>query len=135
MKKILTIITILTISMSFLSGCSDTVGTKLTFQNFASNKVFINFRASLITVNAGESVDITDLPQGTYNYETTYEIPAGATNSTATGDVSGEVEFFAGTKILVVYGSTFIDFTYNINATKTSTDDLTVDDGINPIEP
>ena len=60
MKKILTIITILTISLSFLSGCSDTVGTKITFLNFASNKVYINFRASLITVNAGESVDLTD---------------------------------------------------------------------------
>jgi hypothetical protein len=134
MKKILTIITILTISLSFLSGCSDTVGKKLTFQNFASNNVFINFRASLIPVNAGESVDITDLPQGTYNYETTYELPAGATGSSATGDVSGEVEFFAGTKILVVYGSTFIDYEYSINATKTSTDDLSGGD-IDPIGP
>jgi hypothetical protein len=135
MKRILTIITILTISLSFLSGCSDTVGTKITFQNFASNKVFINFRASLIPVNAGESVDITDIPQGTYNYETTYELPAGATSSSATGDVSGEVELFAGTKILVVYGSTFVAFVYNINATKTSTEDLTVDGGIDPVGP
>ena len=133
MKKILTIITILTISMSFLSGCSDTVGTKITFQNFASNKVYINFRASLIPVNAGESVDITDVPKGTYEYETTYEIPFGTTSSSAVGDVSGEVELAAGTKILIVYGSTFVDFVYTISATKTSTDDLS--GGIDPVGP
>ena len=135
MKKILTIITILAISMSFLSGCSDTVGTKITFQNFASNKVFINFRASLIPVNAGEFVELTDVPKGKYAYETTYEVPLGTTSSTALGDVSGEVDLFAGTKILVVYGSTFVDGVYTINATKTSTDDLTVDDGIDPVGP
>ena len=135
MKKILIIITILTISLSFLSGCSDTVATKITFQNFASNKVYINFRASLIPVNAGESVDLTDVPKGTYPYETTYEVPLGTTSSSATGDVSGEVELFAGTKILVVYGSTFVDFVYNINATKTSTEDLSGGVDIDPIGP
>ena len=135
MKKILTIITILTISLSFLSGCSDTVATKITFQNFASNKVYINFRASLIPVNAGESVDLTDVPKGTYVYETTFEIPFGTTSSVVVGDVSGEVELAAGTKILIVYASTFNDFVYTISATKTSTDDLSDDGGIDPIGP
>ncbi len=124
MKKILTIIAFLAIAMSFLSGCSETVGTKITFQNFASNKVYINFRASLIPVNAGESVDITELPRGTYSYETTYEVPLGTLSSSAEGEVSGIVNFSAGTKILIVYGSTFIEFVYTINATKTSTDDI-----------
>ena len=135
MKKILTIITFLAISFLFLSGCSESVSTKITFQNYASNAVYISFRASLITVNAGESVDITDTPRGKYTYETTYEVPLGTVSSSADGDVSGDVELFAGTKILVVYGSTFVDFVYNINATKTSTEDLTVDDGIDPIGP
>ena len=132
MKKILTIITILTISLSFLSGCSDTVGTKITFQNFASNKVYINFRASLIPVNAGESVDITEIPRGTYAYETTYEVPLGTLSSSAEGAVSGIVDFSAGTKILIVYGSTFVDFVYIINATKTSTDDILGGDPVGP---
>lgn len=135
MKKILTIITILTISMSFLSGCSETVSTKITFQNFASNKVFINFRASLITVNAGESVEITDIPRGQYAYATTYEIPFGATSSTAEGDVSGEIELSAGTRVLIVYASTFVDFIYRISATKTTSDDLSDDGVIDPIGP
>ena len=135
MKKILTIITFLVISMSFLSGCSETVGTKITFQNFASNKVFINFRASLITVDAGKSVDITDTPKGSYAYATTYQIPPGTISSSAEGDVSGEIELSAGTRVLVVYGSTFVDGVYKINATKTSSDDLSGDGGIDPVGP
>ena len=135
MKKILTIITILTISLSFLSGCSDTVGTKITFQNFASNKVYINFRASIIAVDAGKSVDITEIPKGKYAYATTYEIPPGANSSVAEGDVSGDVELSAGTRILIVYASTFIDGAYDINATKTTSDDISVDDDIDPIGP
>ncbi len=135
MKKILTIIAFLAISMSFLSGCSDTVGTKITFQNFASNKIFVNFRASLITVDAGESVDITDTQKGTYEYETTYQLPPGTTSSEAVGEVSGEIELSAGTRVLIVYGSTFVDGTYTINATKTTSDDISVDDGIDPIGP
>jgi hypothetical protein len=111
------------------------VGTKITFQNFASNKIFVNFRASLITVDAGKSVDITDTPKGTYAYETTYQIPPGATSSSAEGDVSGQIELSAGTRVLVVYGSTFIDFVYTISATKTISDDLTDDGGIDPIGP
>ena len=135
MKKILTIITFLAISFSFLSGCSDTVGTKITFQNFASNKVYINFRASLIPVNSGETVNITEIPKGKYAYATTYEIPPGANSSQAEGDVSGEVELSAGTKILIVYASTFTDFIYRISATKTSTADLLGGGDIDPIGP
>lgn len=134
MKKILTIITILTVSMSFLSGCSNTVGTKITFQNFASNKVFINFRASLIPVNAGESVDLTEIPKGKYVYATTYEVPFGTTSSSAEGDVSGEIELSAGTKVLIVYSSIFVDFVYKISATKTTTDDLSGGD-TDPVGP
>lgn len=135
MKKILAVITILTISMSFLSGCSETVGTKITFQNFASNKVYINFRASLITVNAGESVELKDIPRGTYEYATTYEIPFGTTSSSAEGDVSGDITLTAGTRVLVVYASTFVDFVYRINATKTTSDDLSGTGEIDPLGP
>ena len=135
MKKILTTITILTILMTFLSGCSSTVGTKITFQNFASNKVFINFRASIIPVNAGESVELTEIPKGLYAYETTYELPFGANSSISEGEVSGEVELAAGTKILIVYASTFVDFVYRISATKTSSDDLSGGSDIDPVGP
>ncbi len=135
MKKILTIITFLAITMLFLSGCSDSVGTKITFQNFASNKIFINFRASLITVDAGKTVDITDTPRGNYAYATTYQLPPGTTSSSAEGDVSGEIELAAGTKVLIVYASTFVGGVYTINATKTTSDDLSGGGDIDPIGP
>ncbi len=135
MKKILTIITLLAITMLFLSGCSDSVGTKITFQNFASNKVIINFRASLITVNAGKSVDITEIPKGKYSYATTYEVPPGTLSSTAEGDISGELELVAGTKVLIVYSSTFVQGVYTISATKTTSDDLSGGGDIDPIGP
>ena len=135
MNKILTVITFLTISMSFLSGCSDTVGTKITFENFASNKVFINFRASLIAVGAGKSVDITEIPKGKYSYATTFELPPGTIASSAEGDVSGDLELAAGTRVLIVYASTFIDGVYTISATKTTSDDLSGGGDIDPIGP
>ena len=135
MKKILTIITLLAITMLFLSGCSDSVGTKITFQNFASNKIFINFRASLITVDAGKTVDITDTPRGNYAYATTFQLPPGTTSSSAEGDVSGEIELAAGTKVLIVYASTFAGGVYTISATKTTSDDLSGGGDIDPIGP
>ena len=135
MKKILTIITFLAISFLFLSGCSESVSTKITFQNFASNKVFVSFRASLITVNAGESVELTDTPRGTYAYATTYELPFGASSSSAEGDVSGTVSLWAGTRILIMYASAFIDGAYLISATKTTTEDLSGEGGIDPVGP
>ena len=135
MNKILTVITFLAISMSFLSGCSDTVGNKITFKNFASNKVFINFRASLIAVDAGKSVDITEIPKGKYSYATTYELPPGTLSSSAEGDVSGEIELTAGTRVLIVYASTFVLGVYIINATKTTSDDLSGGGDIDPVGP
>ena len=125
MKKILTLLFLLTICMSFLSGCSDKIDNKITFKNFASNKVFVNFRASLISVEAGESLDITEIPKGKYTYETTFEVPTGTTSSKTDGDVSGEVNLAAGTKILIVYSSTFVDGVYTISASVSSSDDLT----------
>jgi hypothetical protein len=135
MKKILTTITFLAISFTFLSGCSESVSTKITFQNFASNKVYISFRASLITVNAGESVELTDSPRGRYAYATTYELPFGATSSSTEGDVAGELELWAGTRILIMYASAFIDGAYHISATKTTSEDLNGTGGIDPVGP
>jgi hypothetical protein len=133
MKKILTIITILAISMSFLSGCSDTVGNKITFQNFATNKVYINFRASLIPVDAGSSVEVTEIPRGKYAYETTYEVPQGTTTSKTEGEVSGQLTLAAGTQILIVYSSTFNQGVYTLGATISSSDDLS--GGGDPVGP
>jgi hypothetical protein len=81
----------------------------------------------LITVPSGETAQLTTLPKGTYSYETTYEVPVGTIESKSEGDVSGDVVISAGTRILVVYSSTFVEGVYTIGATKTTSDDQTID--------
>lgn len=134
MKKAIFILSFLLLPMLFLTGCELNGENSLTFRNLASNTIYINFRASLITVPAGESAHLTALPKGTYPYVTTYEVPEGTTQSKAEGDVSGDVVISAGIKILVLYTSTFIDGVYTIGATKTTSDDQTIGDSalVNP---
>ncbi|MGD8305963.1 MAG: hypothetical protein PVF17_04860 [Ignavibacteria bacterium] len=127
MKKAILIISFLLIPMLFLTGCENNVGNSLIFRNFASNTIYINFRANLITVPSGETAQLTTLPKGTYSYETTYEVPVGTIESKSEGDVSGDVVISAGTRILVVYSSTFVEGVYTIGATKTTSDDQTID--------
>jgi len=126
MKKSIIMTCLMLVLMLFMTGCNSNVDNKLTFQNFASSTIYVNFRASLITVNAGESVQITELPKGTYTYETTFEVPEGTIDAIANDAISGEIELAAGTKILIVYSSTFNEGVYTISATITSSDDQSV---------
>jgi hypothetical protein len=134
MKKISILFLFVAISLPLFTNCSSTVENSLKVQNLASNDVYLNFRASLIQVRSGETVELKELPKGTYDYETIYEIPSGATSTTAEGEVSGEFIIKAGTKILVVYTSTFIENSYTIFASVTSSDDQD-DEDPNPIGP
>ena len=134
MKKVITAINISLVLLLFLSACSSKIDNKITFQNFASNAVHVNFRATLITVEAGKSVEITEIARGQYSYQTTYEVPSGTTTSKEVGDVSGTVELNSSTKILIVYSSTFVEGTYTIGATKTSSDEQSGGGG-DPIGP
>ncbi len=128
MKSFLTIITFSLILMTFLSGCSDTVDNKITFTNFATNKVFVNFRAELKPVKSGETLVISDIDKGKYLYETTYEVPAGALSFKADGAVAGQVSLSAGTKILIVYSSTFVDDVYTLSATISTSEGISSGD-------
>lgn len=115
---------LLLLTISFVGlNCSSSLENSITFQNLASNRIFINFRGELITVEAGETKIVKEIPKGLFTYSTTYEIPAGAKGSAASGDVSGEMNILAGTKILIVYSSTYIDGTYSLFATFSSSDD------------
>ena len=134
MKKISILLLFAVASFPLFTGCSSTVENSLKIQNLASNDVFLNFRANLIQVKSGEVVELKELPKGTYDYETIYEIPSGATGSSTEGEASGEFIVRAGTKLLVVYTSTFIDNNYVLFASVTSSDDNNVEDP-NPIGP
>ena len=109
-------------------GCSGSLGNSLKFKNFAAGDVYINFRGGLITVASGKTVELKELPKGLYTYSTTYEVPANSQSSSAEGAVSGEVTIKAGTKILIVYSSTYVDGKYTIFATISSSDDQSLID-------
>ncbi len=106
----------------FLSGCSSTINNSITFKNLASGDVYVNFRGSLITIPAGQTSSINQIPNGTYNYSTTYSIPAGATSSSSVGNLSGSLVIKAGTKILFVYSSTLQTNVYVISITVSNSD-------------
>jgi hypothetical protein len=127
MKKWFFLTPLFLLTIFSYTGCTSSVGTQITFRNLASNAVYVNFRANVITVPAGQTVLIKDVPKGMFDYNTTYEVPANSTASAAQGDVSGTVTIAgAGTKILILYSSTFVDGTYTIYATYSTNEDQSV---------
>ena len=130
MKKILAV---LFIFLFTFWGCSSDSETSLSLKNLAAGAIYLNFRGEVTTVASGRTVVLSDLPKGTYAYVTTYSVPAGATTSTAVGELDGELIVKPGSKILILYSSTFTENKYTIYASKTSNDDL-ADPG-NPLFP
>ncbi len=130
MKKILVVIIA---SVFVFSGCSSEYETSLTLKNLAAGAIYLNFKGEITTVAAGRTVVLKDLPKGTYSFKTTYSVPANATNSTAVGDLTGTITVKGGTKVLILYSSTFTEDTYTIYASLTSNDNL--DDEGSPLFP
>lgn len=135
MKKILILFVLTSLCAITFISCSTSVNNGITFKNFASGDIHVNFRATLTTVKAGEEVTLSNLPRGLFEYNTTYEIPAGIESSEAEGDVAGELDIKAGTQILIVYSSITTADLYKLFATKTSSDDLNEDEEPNPVGP
>lgn len=135
MKKILLLFVLASLCAITFISCSTSVNNRITFKNLASGDIHVNFRAELTTVRSGETIILESLPQGLYDYNTTYEIPPGVLTSQAEDDVSGQVTIKAGTKILIVYSSAVIEGVYILSATMTSSDDLSDEEDPNPIGP
>jgi len=127
------ILAVLFISLFTFWGCSSESETSLSLKNLAAGAIYLNFRGEVTTVPAGRTVVLSDLPKGTYAYVTTYAVPAGTTTSTEVGELEGDLIVKAGSKILILYSSTFSEDTYTIFVSKTSNDDL--DDPGNPLFP
>jgi hypothetical protein len=125
---------LIVLSAGFFS-CSDTVDNRITFQNLASNDVYVNFRGSRVEVPNGSTVTLTEIDKGEYEYETIYEIPAGTTGSTVEGEGAGTIIMDAGIKVLVIYTSTFIEGDYTLYVSVTTSADQTVEEDPNPIGP
>ncbi|MGB5289731.1 MAG: hypothetical protein WBQ32_01330 [Ignavibacteriaceae bacterium] len=125
---------LIVLSVGFLS-CSDTVDNSITFQNLASNDVFVNFRGSRVEVPNGSTVILKEIDKGEFEYETIYEIPAGTTGSSVEGEGAGTIVMDAGIKVLVVYTSTFIAGEYILYVSVTTSADQTTEADPNPIGP
>ncbi len=123
MKKTFTFLFLISLILLSANGCKTTVDNRMSFNNLSSTDLIVNFRGQDIKVATGQRVDIKEIPKGTYNYATTFTIPAGATSSTTFGDVSGTVTIKAGTKILVIYTSTLLKGVFTLSATLSSSDD------------
>jgi hypothetical protein len=107
----------------FFAGCSS--NNEITIQNIAGGSVLVNFRAESHVIVPNNSITISDIPNGTYDYSTTFSIPAGYS-----GEVSGEAS--AGTlifedrntKVNLIYSSTQTDTIYTLGCTVSSTRNL-----------
>lgn len=124
-------ITLVILSFSLLS-CSEGPINKITLNNKADGDVYLSFRGSEIKVTSQTTVELEDIDNGEYEYETVYSIPVGSTGSVSEGEMAGTLTLKAGTKILIIYSSvTDAEGKYTIYASVTSSDDLS-EDGILP---
>ena len=135
MKKILILLVLTSLCAITFISCSTSLNNGITFKNFATEDIHVNFRATLTTVKSGEEVTLSNLPKGSFEYNTTYEVPPEVQSSEEEGDVAGQVDIRAGTKILIVYSSIISEGVYRLSATKTSSDDLNETGDPNPVVP
>jgi len=124
MKRIL----LLAVAVSALIGCSE---NKITVTNEASEAIVFHFRTGSDTVLSGSTVEITDIPNATFAYSTTYIIPPNATSHVADGELGGTLSFaYDEAEYLIYYSSIFTpDSVYEIYAVVNST--LPVESGVN----
>lgn len=106
----------------FLLGCSNDNEIEIT--NLAQGDIYFNFRAKEYVIAAdGGEITIDEVPNGTFDYATTYSVPAGATGCEVEGDAgAGFLDFEKReTRHLLIYSSTLIDGNYTLYVNKTST--------------
>jgi hypothetical protein len=121
MKKICAVLTMALVML----GCS---GNQIEIRNEAAGGVYFLFRGVQHYVASGASTTISDaIPNRTYPYSTTYELPPGYDNSDATSDLSGTLSFYRNqTQYVLLYGSTYgsdsLGSIYHINCNVSSND-------------
>jgi len=100
-KKLRFIIALLAlISFGFLS-CSDSPENQFKIINNSAADLELNFRGELVVVTSGSEAIVTDLPNGSFGYESVFVLPAGVTDVTLEGATAGVIQFFGGTKALL----------------------------------
>ncbi len=97
------------ISILFLVGCST---NEIKVVNEAEGDIVLTFRGEEHEVAAGSSKIIDKIPDGTFAYGTTYEIPVGYNESEAEEGCAGKLLFVEhNTDYVLFYGSYYEDIT------------------------
>ena len=102
MKKIYALLLLL--GLTALS-CSSALDASITVKSLASENVYLNVLGKTITIAPGKTVVINDISAGTYDYQTTYTVPANVSGTTVEGSPSGAIKITAGTKVNILYAS------------------------------
>jgi len=135
-KQLIILFTLVAISVISFTSCEPFIENKITIKNLAAGEIKLNIRAQLYDIAPGQTRVLSDFKKGTFEYETIYSIPLGATAFSAEGDVVGKMILNAGTEVLIVYTSTLDAGTYTIYGSMTSSDDVNrvdpFDDGGTP---
>ncbi|HMD68304.1 MAG TPA: hypothetical protein VKF42_05435 [Chitinivibrionales bacterium] len=106
-----------------LIGCSN--NNKITIVNDAQAPIYFNFRANETTVASGASMTIKNIPNGTYSYNTSFELPDNqVTSTTISGNAgAGSLRFSQeNTNQLLIFSSTYLTGVYTVYLNATSTD-------------
>ncbi|HMA63928.1 MAG: hypothetical protein ACM31E_06900 [Fibrobacterota bacterium] len=108
-----------------LIGCASKNEVKIT--NIAGGSILVNFRAETHTIPPAGTKTISGIPNGTYDYSTTYVIPAGYKGA-VDGDAAAGTFIFEekDTQINMIYSSSIntSDTTYTLHCTRSSTRNL-----------
>jgi len=135
-KQLIVLCTLVAISVITFTSCEPFIENKITIKNLSASDIKLNIRAQLYDIASGQTRVFSDFKKGTFEYETIYSVPLGATAFSAEGDVAGQMLLNAGTEVLIVYTSTIDAGTYTIYGSMTSSDDVNrvdpFDDGENP---
>ncbi|MCZ7609609.1 MAG: hypothetical protein M5U17_05530 [Ignavibacterium sp.] len=123
-KQIVILLSIVVLSVISFTSCEPFLVNKIIVRNLAADEVQINLRAKTYIIPSGETLVLNDLKKGTFQYNSTYSIPAGVTETETEGEFEGEVVLNAGTEILFIYRSSLLDNKYKIYIYKTSSDDV-----------
>lgn len=120
MRKIMAV----AVALLFFIGCAN--DNTIRIENVAAGGLIVNFRASTYTVPGGNGViEIKEIPNGSYMYDVTYELPSGFTQGAL--PAGGTLIFQKkSTKWLMLYSSTQLNGVYNVYLNKTSSDGGTV---------
>ena len=125
MKQKAIFLFLILLSVSLLS-CSDGPINTINIQNWTDYDVSLNFKGTLTDVPAQTSTQFTDILNGEYEYETIFTVPSGASYEVSES-CAGTLVLNAGTKVLIIYTSSFDGTTYSLSASITTSDNLSED--------